>query len=164
MSSIRVELNGDEQALLDRLSSLSEADTAAAMAAIGEALRTSTLERFDTGTDPEGRRWRTSIRAEASGGKTLVKSGQLKSSIHTESSDKGVAVGTNKIYAATHQLGARNRTIRAKEGGLLRFKIGDRWISKKEVRVDIPARPFLGVSEEDMQEISHIIENAVTGG
>ena len=163
MSSIRIELSGEE-ALLDRLENLSEVDAAAAMAEIGEALRTSTLERFDTGTDPEGRRWRTSIRAGASGGKTLVKSGQLKSSIHAESSEKGVAVGTNKIYAATHQLGDSGRAIKAKDGGLLRFKIGDRWIAKKEVRVSIPARPFLGVSEEDMREISRIMDEAVTGG
>lgn len=161
MSSIRIELSGEIQELLDRLSNLSETDTAAAMASIGEALRTSTMGRFDTGKDPEGRPWRTSIRARESGGKTLVNTAQLKTSIHAESSNKGAAVGTNKIYAATHQLGARNRTIRAKDGRLLRFKINGSWISKKEVKIDIPARPFLGVSEEDMQEIRRIIENAV---
>ncbi len=161
MSSIRVELSGENQELLDRLRALSESDIAAAMAAIGEALRTSTVERFDTGKDPEGRPWKNSIRARETSGKTLVKTTQLKNSIHAETSDKGVAVGTNKIYAATHQFGARNRTIRAKSGKLLRFKINDKWIYAKEVKVNIPARPFLGVSEEDMQAVTSIIQEAV---
>ncbi len=158
MSSIRVELTGDDRALLDRLRELEETDTAAAMAAVGQALRTSTLERFDTGKDPEGRAWKTSIRAQQDGGKTLVISRDLANSIHVESSAKGVEVGTNKDYAAIHQFGG---TIRAKGDGLLKFKIGDQWISKKSIKM--PARPYLGINEEDMREITHIIEAAVTG-
>ena len=150
MSSIRVELSGEEQALLDRLENLSEVDAAAAMAAIGEALRTSTLERFDRGKTPEGRPWKTSIRARQDGGKTLVDQGVLRSQIHVESSSKGAVIGSNLIYAATHQFGDRNRTIRTRNGQVF--------------HISIPARPFLGVTEEDMQEISHIMEGAVTGG
>ncbi len=156
MSSIRVEV---DQELLDRLRQLSDADIAAAMAAVGEAIRTSTLERFDTGKGPDGRPWKTSIRAQQDGGKTLVDQRALSTSIHVESSAKGVEVGTNLKYAAVHQFGA---TIRPKGDGLLKFKIGDQWISKREVK--IPARPYLGINEEDMQEIARTIEDAVTGG
>lgn len=153
MSSIRVEI---DQELLDRLRGLQEADIAAAMAAVGEAIRTSTLERFNTGRDPEGRPWKKSIRAQQDGGKTLVDHRTLSTQIHVESSAKGVAVGTNVKYAAIHQFGG---TIRAKDDGLLKFRIGGQWISKKSV--EMPARPYLGINDEDMQEIIHMIETAV---
>ncbi len=156
MSSIRVEVDPE---LLDRLRGLEEADIAGAMAAAGEAIRTSTLERFSREKDPEDRPWKKSIRAQRDGGKTLSASRDLATSIHVESSAKGVEVGTNKEYAAIHQFGG---TIRAKGGGLLRFKIGDQWISKKSIKM--PARPYLGINEEDIREITHIIEEAVTGG
>lgn len=155
MSSIRVEVDPE---LLDRLRGLEEADIAGAMAAVGEAIRTSALERFSREKDPEGRPWKKSIRAQRDGGKTLSVSRDLATSIHIESSAKGVEVGTNKEYAAIHQFGG---TIRAKGGGLLRFQIGDQWISKKSIKM--PARPYLGINEEDMREITHIIEDAVTG-
>lgn len=155
MSSIRVEIDPE---LIGRLRALEEADIAGAMAAAGEAIRTSVLERFDTGKDPEGRAWKKSIRAQQDGGKTLSASRDLATSIHVESSAKGVEVGTNKEYAAIHQFGG---TIRAKGDGLLRFKIGDQWISKKSIKM--PARPYLGINEEDIREITHIIEDAVTG-
>lgn len=144
--------------LIGRLRALEEADIAGAMAAAGEAIRTSVLERFDTGKDPEGRAWKKSIRAQQDGGKTLSASRDLATSIHVESSAKGVEVGTNKEYAAIHQFGG---TIRAKGDGLLRFRIGDQWISKKSIKM--PARPYLGINEEDIREITHIIEDAVTG-
>lgn len=155
MSSIRVEVDPE---LLDRLRGLEEADIAGAMAAVGEAIRTSTLERFSREKDPEGRPWKKSIRAQQSGEKTLTISRTLATSIHVESSAKGVEYGTNLDYAAIHQFGG---TIRAKDGGLLKFQIGDQWISKKSIKM--PARPYLGINEEDMQEITHIIEDAVTG-
>lgn len=155
MSSIRVEVDPE---LLDRLRGLEEADIAGAMAAVGEAIRTSVLERFSREKDPEGRPWKKSIRAQRDGGKTLSVSRDLATSIHIESSAKGVEVGTNKEYAAIHQFGG---TIRAKGSGLLRFQIGDQWISKKSIKM--PARPYLGINEKDMREITHIIEDAVTG-
>ena len=41
------------------------------------------------------------------------------------------------------------------------FKIGGQWIRKKQVtiRVHIPARPFLGLSEDDMAEIKGTVED-----
>ena len=32
---------------------------------------------------------------------------------------------------------------------MLRFKVNGVWISTKQVHVRIPARPFLGISEDD---------------
>ena len=108
MSSIRVQI---DQGLINQLRNLEDVDIAATMLAVGEAIRTSTLERFDRGKDPEGRPWKTSIRAQKEGGKTLVKTAQLRNAIHVEHSNKGVEVGTNLIYAATHQFGDRNARL-----------------------------------------------------
>ena len=96
------------------------------------------------------------IRPKKTGGNTLTNTAALKGSIKAKSDSKGASVGTNLVYAATHQFGAE-RTIRAKNVKNLRFKIGDRWISKPEVHVKIPARSFLGVSDEDMAEAKELI-------
>lgn len=46
---------------------------------------------------------------------------------------------------------------------MLRFQIGGKWVSAKEVTISIPARPFLGISEEDDAEIKDML-NAMMGG
>ncbi len=132
------------------------------MNTLAESVRTSTMERFAEERSPEGKKWKPSIRARAEGGKTLTKSAGLKSSIHSEAGESGFAVGTNTIYAATHQFGA-SRTIRASRKKHLRFQIGGRFVSVKEVHVNIPARPFLGISEEDQQEIRNMLQTAFKG-
>ena len=81
----------------------------------------------------------------------------LKTSIRSEVSDSGLAVGTNDIRAATHQFGDE-RTIRAKNKKYLTFKIGGQWKRVASVKVSIPPRPFLGISEEDEQDIKDTLE------
>ena len=61
-------------------------------------------------------------------------------------------VGTNDIKAAIHQLGG---IIRAKNKPFLKFKIGNQWVQKKEVR--IPARPFLMVQDEDWPKMTQYL-------
>lgn len=162
MYSIRLE--GDTQALLHRLRSLSEINRRDINAALGQIVRESTLERFQQSRAPDGRRWRASIRATQEGGKTLVQTAQLRNSIRVYSDDKGFAVGTNAKHAATHQFGETGRTIRARRAAALRFWMNGQWIIRKQVRVTIPARPFLGLSEEDMQEIKAAVEDYIEDG
>lgn len=159
MYSIR--LDGDTRALLRQLRHYSELDKKNLNAALAEGVRESTLERFKQSKDPTGRRWKTSIRAATEGGKTLVQSAQLRNSIKSKSDAKGFAVGTNVKHAATHQFGEPGRTIRARRKKALRFQVGGKWVSKKQVKVSIPARPFLGLSDEDMQEIKGTVEDYV---
>ena len=45
------------------------------------------------------------------------------------------------------------------DGG--RLRVCGQWISKKKVKVNIPARPFLGLSDEDMQEIKATTEEFI---
>ena len=142
MSSVKVELNGDTGDLLKRLNKMKNLDVRGVLNSIAEGLRTSTVERFTDEKSPEGKSWKQSIRAKESGGKTLTQTTQLKTSIRSEVSNTGLAVGTNDIRAATHQYGDE-RTIRAKNKKYLSFQIGGKWIKAASVRVNIPARPFL---------------------
>lgn len=156
MSSIKAELSGDTDELLKRLNRLSQLEIRGALSSIAEGLRTSTVERFTEEKSPEGKKWKPSIRAQEEGGKTLTKTSQLKTSIRSEVSDSGLAVGTNDIRAATHQFGDE-RTIRAKNKQYLTFKIGGQWKNVTSVKVNIPARPFLGISKEDEQDIRDVL-------
>jgi len=114
-------------------------------------------------------------------GKILqVSAGGLAASIAAKATEDSVTVGTNKVYAAPHQFGAtismkgRNGSIRLRtdtKGNLLRqaregklrnlavFAKGhhkravERSFSGKDYTIDIPARPYLVVQEEDLTEI-----------
>lgn len=160
MSSVNVKVDGDVQRLMKRLGRIAGVDKAGINNTIAEGLRTSTIERFQAEKSPEEKKWKQSIRAREEGGKTLTKSTALRSSIRSEASADGLAIGTNDIRAATHQFGD-TRIIKAKRKKALRFRINGRWVSKKEVKVTIPARPFLGVSEEDEEEIRELLCQAL---
>lgn len=161
MYSIRLE--GDVRRLMKRLKQLEQVDIRSVNLALAESLRTSTRERFKDQRDPDGNAWKKSIRAERDNGTTLSHTARLKNSIKSKASMDGFAVGTNTIYARTHQFGEKGRamTIRAKTSKGLVFKIGDRWIRKRQVKVNIkiPARPFLGINEADMLEIKGTLED-----
>ena len=159
MYSIRVE--GDSRELIQAMKNIAELDRAGLNEALGEGVRTSTVERFKRSRGPDGKRWRTSVRAATTGGTTLVDTAQLRNSITSKSDDSGFAVGTNAKHAATHQFGD-TRTIQAKRAKALRFRIGDKWVMKKKVKVTFPARPFLGLDDEDMEEIKATIDKTIS--
>ena len=141
MAMYSIRLDGDTRAMLRRIRSFSEIDKQGINAALAEVARESTLERFKQSKGPDGRRWKTSIRAK--------------------SDTSGFALGTNVKYAATHQFGESGRTIRARKKKALRFQVGGKWVTKKQVRITIPARPFLGLSEDDMQEMKATVEEFI---
>jgi phage virion morphogenesis protein len=115
---------------------------------VGRALVVSTQHRFEEEKDPAGAPWPASIRALADGGKTLTDSARLVGSMTHNASDTGLEVGTNVIYAAIHQVGG---TITAKNGKALQFQIGGQFVTVASVT--IPARPFLGIDDDDEAEI-----------
>jgi phage virion morphogenesis protein len=155
---IRVE--GDMEHLKDAVKNLEELQVKALSKQIGMSLKESTRERFSTQEDPQGSPWKTSIRAKTEGGVTLTNTGILKNSIRYKVKGDGVAIGTDVVYAGTHQEGFEG-TIKAKTSRGLRFKIGGRWINKKEVSIKIPARPFMGIGEEDIEEVNEIVSAAI---
>lgn len=159
MYSLR--MDGDTRKLLRQMKHLSNLDKRGIHAAMAEALHSSTIDRFKEGKAPDGKRWPISTRAATEGGKTLVKTARLRNSIRTKADATGFAIGTNVVYAGTHQKGVNGRTIRAKTAKGLRFKIGGRWVNVKKVTITIPARPFLGISEDDQRELKGTLEDAL---
>lgn len=123
------------------------------MASVGETLVSGTVKRFIDEKDPEGKSWKPSGRAIAQGGKTLTDTALLRQSIDYAATPKKVMVGTNKKYARIHQLGG---TIKPKHGKALKFPGQDgKDVFAKEV--EIPARPFIGVSQSDLKEVKATI-------
>lgn len=149
----RVTITPDSAAVRQALARAARAadDLTPLMDRIGAALVASTQLRFEDQRSPAGVAWLRSRRAASVGGQTLVDSGRLRASITHRPARDRVEVGTNVIYAATHQFGA---AIAAKTPKGLRFRIGNAWVTKREVT--IPARPFLGLDAGDREEIPAI--------
>ena len=125
---------------------------------IGEALVSSTKERFDREERPDGTPWPKSQRAEQEGGQTLTDRGVLKDSIGYEASKDMVAVGTVEIYGRIHQLGGEIVPQKAKR---LVFEVGGKKVFAK--KVTIPERAYLGISDDDREEIMGIAEDFLAG-
>jgi phage virion morphogenesis protein len=128
------------------------------MEKVGEALTFSTLERQRAGRAPDGGAWpklNPSYAAAKSGTEMLRESGRLMS-LSRRVRGNTVVVGTNAPWANVHQRGA---TIRPKKGKRLAFSLGR--ISVFARSVTIPARPFLGVSAEDRDEIRAILRDHI---
>ena len=126
---------------------------------IGEALVTSTKDRFKSESGPDGEKWPKSARAEAEGGQTLTDTARLKNSIGYEATPNSVAVGTNVEYGAIHQFGGE---IKPKSATALKFKVGDQFVTTDSVQM--PARPFLGFSDDDAEEVKEISREWIAEG
>ncbi len=120
-----------------RLMATGVRDTRTLMPRLGEYLQRSTQERFRTQTDPDGGAWaalqpRTRERKRHNRDKILTQRGYLRRGITYQVTAPGrVEVGSKLVYAATHQFGRGN----------------------------IPARPFLGISRRDAEEINAIVRD-----
>ena len=132
-----------------------------AMREIGEVVRTSVERNFAAGGRPK---WGESARVKREGGQTLSLTGRLRRSFArpdaVQAGNDRVAVGTNVVYAAIHQLGGKTspRVIKAKNGKAL-FWPGARHPVKSvnHPGSKIPPRPFLMVQNEDWTEIKNVI-------
>ena len=122
-----------------RIHGLAGMDTTTLMPRLGEYLQASTKKRFRTETAPDDSAWaalapRTLKRKKNNKGKVLTARGFLRRGIRYQVLDKStVQVGTDSVYAATHQYGRDE--------------------------ANIPARPFLGLSSTDRREITAIIRD-----
>ena len=161
MSGVSFRVSADDakvRAALMEVLSLGH-DAAPIMQEIATYGENSTLERFDSETGPDGKKWKKSLRAQITGGKTLTDKGHLRGSITSDSGRDFAQWGSNKVYARIQQLGG---VIKPKTASKLRFKLangGWRTVSQ----VTLPARPYLGVSHEDEVEILAIIRSRLMG-
>ena len=133
-------------------------DLTPVMASIGEYMVGRTRERFDSSTAPDGRKWaplaqatidakrrrqssgttktgRSRARTNASPEDILKDTFLLRDTIAYQPTASSVAIGTPQKYGVHHQYGAPRRNI--------------------------PARPFLGVNDEDLREIEAIVVDAL---
>lgn len=124
-------------------------------AAIGEMGVSSIRRRFKDEEGPDGEAWEKSGRAEDEGGQTLTKTAKLKNSHTYEATATEVAIGTNDERAAIHHFGGE---ITPKKGKFLVFPGRD----GKPVFVEkvvMPARPAVGFSDDDLEEIKDMTAN-----
>lgn len=120
---------------------------------VGAQMVDSTEERFNTQMSPDGVRWLPSQRAIVQNGETLRDTGRLKTSLTYIPLPDGVEWGTNVYYAPVHQYGAH---ITPKRGEFLKF-VNAYGVTVFARSVTIPARPYLGVDAQDINEISDIL-------
>ena len=130
------ELNGIAE-LLEK-AKLSSQDRRQLLTNIGVEVEYNTQERFDSQLSPDGKRWQDladktkKYYAKYFPGlrrTILVGTGGLRDSIESQIDDWSVLVGATKVYAATHQYG----------------------------RGKIPARPYLGISTSDTDDIMRVV-------
>jgi phage virion morphogenesis protein len=171
-------------AALVRLRRLGESPRAIweAIANEGEA---STRRRFQQQRGPDGTPWKASKRVRKAGGLTLVHTARLlRSQGHTANASGG-EWGTNVVYAGIHQFGGvidklahsswlRLRTDSA--GRLLRQKdhahlavfakathkrATERRYTVGAHKINMPARPYLGVNEDDGRAMLQLANQVV---
>ncbi|WP_020185948.1 phage virion morphogenesis protein [Methylopila sp. 73B] len=126
------------------------------MSAIGAVGESQTRRRIsDEKTSPDGTPWAPNRR----GGSILVDTGQhlLQSVAWTASSDEAVW-GASWEHAHVHQEGA---TIIPRNAEVLVFESdGSTFFAKK---VTIPARPFVGISDDNRAEIEELVTDFLGG-
>ena len=120
------------------------ADRKRLMATVGEALVSGATQRFVDEEDPQGKKWTPSQRAEREGGKTLTDTARLLRSLdYAATNDKVmVGAGSNVKYASIHHFGGQ---------------------AGRGQKTTIPARPYIGVSRVDMEEVRAILSDFLAG-
>lgn len=163
-----INLASNHQTIIGRLDEIVRrvGDARPIYQAIGEILAESTKQRFTDSTGPDGQRWAPNAPAtilarlaEVSGAytkagrlskkgaaavmskKPLVDTGILQDTISWQAGDDHVEVGTNR-FAGEWDGGAAVHHFGSKDGS-------------------IPARPFLGVSDEDGAAILEILDEFI---
>jgi phage gpG-like protein len=162
-------------------------DIPAALKSIGGALRSATIDRFETETAPGGVKWkplaRSTVRRKEKLKKSpriLVMNSDLRNSINAQVQGWILEVGSPVRYAGVHQFGAvlqraaRTQTIYQSEAGV---RSGDfkrmKFVKAKDAtfardvkvgahKITIPARPFLDVGlVEDMPRVVEELDKRI---
>lgn len=173
----------ERERLRDFMDQQAALDPSGLLPRLGEYGVRSTQQRFKTQTAPDGSAWaplqpRYARRKKYNKDKILTLRGYLRSFIHYQvTGPDSVAWGSNQKHAAMHQEGgsfvvnahSRVQRYRSVAGRVLfagaKHKRGvtEKRVTTGAYMVNIPARPFLGLSTEDDREIREIILDWVVG-
>lgn len=124
------------------------------LASVAQLVEMQSKERFDTQTDPDGNRWKEISAVTAAYYRKkfithrslLFISGFLRESIESQVNSWQAVIGATRIYAATHQYGAEK---------------GQFGRTKRNAPIPwgrIPPRPYLGLNDENVSEISRCVD------
>lgn len=144
MISLDLRLEGMEA--VDRaLARLDPLPAAELMEGIARMVQEQTRRRIEgEKTAPSGAAWKPN----RAGTSTLYRSGELKRSIDYAVSGTTAIVGSGLVYAGIHQNGG---TITPKKAKRLVFRVGNKTVFAR--KVTIPARPYLGLSTENAEDV-----------
>lgn len=168
MSDITIKVDDREinAALLKLQAKLS--NLAPTMKVIGEYMKRSTFDRFNAGGPaPDGTPWAPIQFPHPKARGPLRVTMHLRDSIRWQlQGNNAVAIGTNKIYAAIHQFGKQTapHVIKPKKKKALFWPGAMHPVkSVKHPGSTIPARPYLGASQADINWFVTKIGQYVTG-
>lgn len=142
---------------------------------IAQYLHQSTDDRFRSQVSPDGSPWAplaASTLARKRGNRILRESGDLQDTLRYQVSDNELAFGTDRPYGAIHQFGgkiehaARSQQAHFSGNRFASKRKSDvsRWITRGASVLDIPARPYLGLSSEDETEVLAIVADYLVDG
>jgi phage virion morphogenesis protein len=116
---------------------------------IAEKMKTSVDLRFRRSKDPDGNIWAELKHRQ---GQPLRDTGRLQRSITRTYGKDFAKVGTNTIYAPTHQYGAKKGSY------------GSKNVNQPIPWGDIPPRKFFGINDKEMAEYKKIIMHYLKTG
>jgi len=147
-----IEIKVDNERVLKALDDLSKVATnpRPALLSIGDDLVKSTKKRFDESRGPDGKAWapntETTLKRKR-GTKPLIGEGILRDQIGYAEGANVLTIFSSMEYAATQQFGAdRGAFGRTKRNAPIPWG-------------NIPARPFLGISNDDEKMIIETISD-----
>lgn len=191
MSGVRVEVGVDDRQFQAAMVELLARGRALepAFKSIGEMMLRSTDQRFRDQVDQEGApwlpisaAWRDEKQRRGHIQKILQMRGRLRGSVTYKASNDRVAVGSNVIYAAIHQLGGDinqpertqvlafqgpatkpGRFISRAKAGKAKKAVTIRIATIKARTISMPARPYLGLSADDRERVAKILARHLRG-
>ncbi|MGC0151200.1 phage virion morphogenesis protein [Chromobacterium vaccinii] len=126
------------------------------------------LDAVEENFAQEGRPKWQGLKPPSRDGKILQKSGRLASSMNDMSDNNSSIVGTNVKYAAIQNNGGRTRPHEISPRHKKALAFGGRVVKKvNHPGSDIPARPFMLLTDDDLDEIVYTAESylrSVAGG